>query len=160
MTIAKYAYLMDKIYGVPTHYDYKRWHLGPYPTEIKKAINNKKFFKVSAGDIQLADDETLFKYNNPYSNAISEAVDGLTTIFSKYSDKDKPRKTELLATICKVIEDIQTVDLDKVRESMADWKIDLKTTNSKSKAEKFSEEETRKCLEFIIEMGWHEKLLQ
>jgi type I restriction enzyme, S subunit len=53
ITIAKYAYLLDKIYGVPTYYNFKRWHLGPYPLEIKKAINNKQFFSIANGSVEL-----------------------------------------------------------------------------------------------------------
>lgn len=159
MTIAKYAYLADKIYDIPTQYNFERWHLGPYPPEIKKAIKNNKFFTINSGAIDLVDEKALLKYNNPYQQKIETAVNELTSIFSKYPSEERPHKTELLATICKVIEDIKSASLGKVRQSMNEWKIDLKNSAYKNKAEKFTEAETKKCLDFIIEKGWDKKLI-
>jgi len=159
MTIAKYAYLADKIYDIPTHYQFERWHLGPYPPEIKKAIKNKKFFTINNSAIDLVDEKALLKYNNPYQQQIETAIYELAGIFSKYTTAERPHKTELLATVCKVIEDIKSVTFNKVRQSMKEWKIDLKNSPYKNKAEKFTEEETKKCLDFIIEKGWDKKLV-
>lgn len=159
MTIAKYAYLVDKIYRIPTYYDYKRWHLGPYPPEIKKAINNSKFFSKNSNGIEVTDIETLNKYQNPYTDQLQSAIDDLSSIFLPYQSKNRSHQIELLATVCKVIEDIQSADLEVVRASMAEWKIDLPTTHFKSKAEKFSEEEIKKCLDMINEKGWIKKLI-
>jgi len=159
MTIAKYAYLVDKIYGIPTFYSFSRWHLGPYPPEIKKAINNKKFFQIASSGIAVTDENKLFSYSNPYMANIESAVNDLSSIFSKYPQKERSHKTELLATVCKVVEDIKTLDLAEVRASMKDWKIDLKKSTFKNKAEKFNEEETMKCLVFLIDNGWDKKLL-
>jgi len=160
MTIAKYAYLLDKVYHIPTYYDYKRWHLGPYPPEIKKAINNAKFFTKKNNSIEVKDIDTLTKYTNPYNDKLKDAVDDLSDMFSKYTGKDRSHQIELLATVCKVIEDIQSTDLNNIRASMTEWKIDLSTTHFKSKAEKFSEGETDKCLKLINNKGWHLKLLR
>lgn len=160
MTIAKYAYLLDKVYQIPTYYDYKRWHLGPYPPEIKKAINNAKFFTKKNNAIEVKDIDTLTKYTNPYSDKLKDAVDDLSDIFARYTGNERPHQIELLATVCKVIEDIQSTDLKTIRASMTEWKIDLATTRFKNKAEKFSEEETEKCLKLINNKGWHLKLLR
>jgi len=158
MTTAKYAYLVDKVYGVPTYYDFKRGHLGPYPIEMKKAINNKEYFKI-AKTIEVVNEEKLFKYNNPYKNQVINAVEDLATIFDRYEGKERAHKTELLATVCKVVEDIKSIDLSLVYQSMREWPIDLKTTPCKNKAEKFTEEETQKCLVFVVARGWDKKLI-
>lgn len=158
MTTAKYAYLVDKIYGVPTFYDFKCGHLGPYPIEMKKAINNKEYFKI-AKTIELVNEEKLFKYNNPYKNQVINAVEDLATIFDRYEGKERAHKTELLATVCKVVEDIKSTDIILVYQSMREWKIDLKTTAFKNKSEKFTKEETQKCLTFIVARGWDKKLI-
>ncbi len=159
MTIAKYTYLLDRIYGIPSYYEFNRLHLGPYPVEMKKAINNKTYFKISNYHIDVVNEENILKYNNSYKDQISAAIDELAAIFLNYNGKERSHKTELLATVCKVIEDIQSTDLKKIRLSMQDWKIDLKTTPHKSKAEKFTEAETKKCVEFIVEKGWDKKLI-
>ena len=160
MTIAKYVYLADRIYDISTFYNFNRWHLGPYPKEIKKAINNKKFFKMTNHTIDVINENTLFKYANPYKEQLVNAVDKLTKIFSKYKGKERSDQTELLATVCKVVEDVKTIDLKAVRQSMKEWEIKLKNTPFKNKAEKFTEEETKKCLGFIVEEGWDKKLMK
>lgn len=160
MTIAKYAYLLDKVYQIPTYYEYKRWHLGPYPPEIKKAINNSKFFTKKDNAIAVNDIDSLTKYINPYTHKLNNAVNDLSEIFLVYSGKERSHQIELLATVCKVIEDIQSTDLKAVRESMAEWKIDLVTTHFKNKAEKFSEKETLDCIKLIIGKGWELNLMK
>lgn len=160
MTLAKYAYLTDKLFDVPTFYNYQRWHLGPFPPIIKKVFNNKQYFKKVSGELEVLNEKKLFKALNPYQQQIESAVAELTSIFSKYEGKERAHKTELLATVCKVVEDIQTVDLKAVRASMADWKIELKGEKHKTKAEKFTESETKKCLAFLKEKEWDKKLIK
>ncbi|MEB2787158.1 restriction endonuclease subunit S [Algoriphagus persicinus] len=160
MTLAKYAYLMDKAYDIPTYFNYNRWHLGPYPPTIKKVINNKQYFKKSGNHIEVLNEKTLLNSTHPYTEKMQSAVNDLTDIFSKYSTKERSHKTELLATICKVIEDIQSTYLKAVRLSMQEWKINLKGEKHKTKAEKFNEAETEKCLAFIKEKGWDKKLMK
>ncbi len=159
MTLAKSAYLIDKIYQIPTFYNYQRWHLGPYPPDIKKAINNKKFFNKSNYNIEVTDLETLNKYPHPFTDQLKNAVANLSDMFLSYPSKERSHQIELLATVCKVIEDIQSTDLPEIRKSMAEWVIDLPKTHFKNKAAKFSEEETKKCLEMINEKGWIKSLI-
>jgi len=159
MTLAKSAYLIDKIYQIPTFYNYQRWHLGPYPPEIKKAINNKKFFNKSNYSIEVTDLETLGKYPHPFTDQLQDAVSDLSELFLSYPTKERSHQIELLATVCKVIEDIQSTDLPEIRKSMAEWIIDLPNMNFKNKAEKFNDEETKECVEMINEKGWIKKLI-
>jgi type I restriction enzyme, S subunit len=159
MTLAKYAYLLDKVYGIPTYYDYNRWHLGPYPPEMKKAINNKQYFARKANHIVVVNEDKLLKYTNSYEIDVIDAVNDLASIFEKYSVKERADKTELLATVSKVVEDIKTSDITEVRKSMQDWKIELDNCPFKNKAEKFSIEETEECLKFLVQRGWIAKLI-
>lgn len=162
MTLAKNSYLIDKIYGVPTYFDYGRGHLGPYSIQMKSVLYGgslKQFFKKGEFHIELQNSDKLFKYTNPYEARTRMAMEELSAIFSQYDDKERSYQTELLATVCKVIEDIQTTDLKAVRGSMEEWKIDLKTTKFKNKAEKFSESDTASCLDFIITRGWDKRLI-
>ncbi|ADQ81087.1 restriction modification system DNA specificity domain [Paludibacter propionicigenes WB4] len=159
MTLAKYAYLLDKVYGIPTYYDYNRWHLGPYPPEMKKAINNKQYFSRKSNHIIVVNEDKLLKYTNSYETNVIDAIDDLASIFEKYPVKERADKTELLATVCKVVEDIKTTDITEVRKSMQDWKIELDNCPFKNKAEKFSIEETEKCLKFLVQREWIAKLI-
>lgn len=159
MTLAKNLYLLDSIYKIPTGFKYDRWHLGPYPPALKKVVNNKECFKRNENFIETANDEKLLKYANPLQDEVNSAISDLSSIFSKYKGAERSHKTELLATVCKVIEDIKSTDLDLVRQSMKEWKIKLATSKFKNKAEKFNESETEKCIGFIIERGWDRKLI-
>lgn len=158
MTLAKYTYLVDKLYGVPTYFDYERLHLGPYPKEMKKIVNNKKFFKIQNNEVSVVPHGK--EYNYQFQKQVEEAVAALASIFNQYKGQERSHQTELLATVCKVVEDIKSTDLKAVRESMKNWPIDLKTSKFKNKAEKFSEEETVHCLRAIRRMNWERTLLR
>jgi hypothetical protein len=157
MTIAKYAYLIDKVKGIPTFFDYGRHHLGPWAKEMKKVLLNKKNFKIDDEGIRVVNGDLL--KGNPYEKQIKDAILELTTIITGYKSNERSHQTELLATVCKVIEDIKSTDLKQVRESMKNWPIDLKTSKFKNKAEKFGEPETRQALFKILELGWDKRLL-
>lgn len=167
MVSAKNAYLLHKIFGIPFYKEYKRWHLGPFSPEIYEVINKKKFFKINGG-IEVLDEATIFKYSNPYQQKIEDGVNELAEIYESFADSQtRSHKIELLATVCKVIEDIQTTDLTDIRKSMTEWVIDLKNKRFgnkdekfNNKAEKFREDETVKCLEFIKQKGWDKKLIK
>jgi type I restriction enzyme S subunit len=158
MTLAKYTYLADKLYGVPTYFNYERLHLGPYPKEMKKIVNNKKFFKIQNNEVSVVPQEK--EYNYQFQKQVEEAVAELASIFNQYKGQERSRQTELLATVCKAVEDIKSTDLEAVRESMKNWPIDLKTSKFKNKAEKFGEEETVHCLRAIRRMNWERTLLR
>jgi type I restriction enzyme S subunit len=158
MTIAKYAYLIDKVKGIPTFFEYGRHHLGPWAKEMKKVLLNKDNFKIDDEGISVVNRELLS--GNPFETQIRKAVLELTTIVLKYKSNKRSHQTELLATVCKVVEDIKSTDLKQVRESMTKWPIDLKTSKFKNKAEKFSEEEIRQALLKILELGWDKRLLE
>ncbi|HTJ50576.1 MAG TPA: restriction endonuclease subunit S [Cyclobacteriaceae bacterium] len=157
MTLAKYSYLLDKVYKVPTLFKYDRWHLGPWSKEMKALVNNKKFFKIQDKEVTVVPQKK--EYNFQFQKQVEDAITELVSIFNQYKGKERSYQTELLATVCKVVEDIQSTDLKAVRESMVKWPIDLKGEKFKNKAEKFGEEETKECLQLIIKKEWQKLLL-
>jgi hypothetical protein len=152
MTLAKYTYLVDKLYRVPTYFDYERWHLGPYPKEMKKVVNNKKFFKIQNNEVSVVPQKK--EYNYEFKQQVEDAIADLASVFNQYKGQERSHQTELLATVCKVVEDIQSTDLKKVRESMKEWPIELKGGKFKNKAEKFGEDETKSILFLMSIKGW------
>lgn len=143
MTLAKYLYLLQTIYKIQLNLKFKRWHLGPYAPEIKKIINNRTYFKLDKNAIKILNKDKLTKYNFNDKEEVERSMNSLAKIFSYYSVKDRSRKTELLATLCRVIEEIKSMDFESVRKSMQDWPIELDSSNFKNKAQKFSEDETK-----------------
>lgn len=158
MATAKYVYLIEKIYGVPIYNEYRRLHLGPYSPEIKKNIFNKTYFSHTATGIDVLNGDKLFKYPVPNKEIIENAIDEIAATFAKYSPSERSHKVELLATVCKVIEDIGSTEFTVVRQSMREWPIELEGSKFENKAEKFDEPETERCIKFIINKGWDRKL--
>jgi type I restriction enzyme, S subunit len=157
MTLAKYTYLVDKLYGVPTYFNYERLHLGPYPQELKKIVNNKKFFKIQNHEVSVVPQTKEYKYQ--FQKQVEEAIAELASIFNQYTGKERSHQTELLATVCKVVEDIKSTDFKAVRESMKNWPIVLNTSKFKNKAEKFGEEETKQMVSLMSSKNWIEALI-
>ncbi len=125
MATAKYVYLIEKVFGVPIYKEYRRLHLGPYSPEIKKNIFNKTYFSHTTSGIDVLNGDKLFKYPVPNKQIIETAIDEISATFSKYSPPVRSHKVELLATVCKVIEDIGSTELASVRQSMKEWLIEL-----------------------------------
>jgi len=162
MALAKYLYLIDRIKSYRTGFKYKDWHWGPYDPDMKSLIHKKSgFFQVNQNSaIQVKNDkhETLLKYNLPEQKTFESGIRELSQIISKFKGKKSTsRQLELLATVCKVVENEQSTDLKVVREGMKKWKTEK--TKYKNKAEKFSEEETKRCLEFILGKEWEDNLI-
>jgi type I restriction enzyme, S subunit len=158
MTLAKYTYLIDKLYGVPTYFNYECLHLGPYPKEMKKIVNNKKFFNIQNNEVSVVPQEK--EYNYQFQRQVEEAVAELASLFSQHKGRERSHQTELLATVCKVVEDIRSTNLKEVRESMKNWRIYLKTSKFKNKAEKFTNTETKDTLKLLFDRGWEKPLMQ
>lgn len=153
MTAAKFAYLLQEIYGINTYFNFKRWHLGPYAPEMKKVVKNTKFFTWKDNALSIVTEGQVLNYSSPIKEQVEKAINELSHLIKNLPGKINSHKIELFATVCKVIEDIQSTDLQEIRASMAEWKIDLATSHFKTKAEKFSEEETAYCLKV-----WTEKV--
>lgn len=164
MGLAKILYLCDKIYKIKTGLTFKPWHFGPYDSHLKELLNVRdNFFARDKNTQTIAlgkNSSKLFDYTYSDSSKLKMAVDNLYSIFSRYNRSVRTNKIELLATVCKVIEDTQSLDLQTIREGMKNWPIEIKDVKFKNKAEKFTDEETKKCIEFIVKSGWDEKLIK
>ncbi|CAN5324570.1 hypothetical protein BH20ACI2_BH20ACI2_28300 [soil metagenome] len=150
MASAKYVYLIEKIFGVPIYKKYRRLHLGPYSPEIKKNIFNRTYFSHTSRGIDVLNGDKLFKYPVPNRQLIETAIDEIAATFSKYNPSERSHKVELLATVCKVIEDVGSTDLSAIRQSMSEWPIELPNSKYKNKAEKFNEAESGRCVKFWV----------
>ena len=165
MIIAKFLYLVIKLNGIQTNLKFKPWHFGPYSPNIKKLLHSRSGYFIHKGNkdkgyYTLSKREQIFKYAKPSFGLIDASFQELMKIFSKYKDnKTRNDKIELLATVCKVIEDTHYSEPEKVYSSMGQWKTDKEITGFNNKAEKFNLIETTKCLALIKEKGWDRNLI-
>lgn len=167
MATAKDVYLLDRIYGVETGFQFKQHNWGSFDPEEKKLLNTKQYFhKVNfpnskAVYVDLKDDGKLLDkipthLKETVFNAISEMN---ATVFSRYFGTQKAEKKELFATVLKCIEDRQSLELSIIRDEMAHWKIKQGGKES-TKADKFTEAETREALEMILKENWHRNVMR
>ncbi|MEC4051830.1 hypothetical protein VSP10_03400 [Myroides odoratimimus] len=79
------------------------------------------------------------------------AINNLLQIYSLPFINKETDKIELFNTVLKIYADLKTTNVDFVYQAMKDWKI--KQTGFKSKAEKFSKEDTEKMIELLLNRG-------
>lgn len=166
MAIAKDMYLLDRLYGVNTKMKFVNHSWGPFAPEIKKRVTNKQYFgrknfpNSQATYLDTVNEEMLLgKVDTSIKQQVFKAIQDLNTkLFLKVSKYDRAEVKELLATVLKCIEDMQTTELSAIREAMHNWKI--KQGQYKTKAEKFTEPETKKMLLFIQKQNWHNNLIK
>lgn len=164
MAIAKDMYLLDRLYGVDTKMNFVNHSWGPFAPEIKKTINNKQYFSRKkfpnspASYISLENGEKLLgKVNAELKQSVFTGIRDLNEkLFLKIPAYRRANTKELLATVLKCIEDTQSTDLKTIREAMKNWKI--KQGEFKTKAEKFSGENTSRMIGFIRKMKWDLKV--
>lgn len=167
MVIAKDLYHLEKLYGINTHFQFQNWHYGTYDNKIRQLINGKdKYFKKekvgNKGYEVLAlgeKSENLFnpKYHKPELDLVEQSMKDLLKIYATFPFKERSKRIELLNTVSKVISDTQSLDLATIREAMKLWK----TPKAKfsTKADSFSPEETKECIDLILKQGWDKKLI-
>lgn len=167
MIIAKDLYHLEKLYGIKTHFQFQNWHFGTYDNKIRQLINGKdKYFKKekvgNKGYEVLAlgeKSENLFnpKYHKPELDLVEQSMKDLLKIYSTFPIKERSKRIELLNTVSKVISDTQSLDIATIREAMKQWK----TPKAKfpTKADTFTLEETKECIDLILKKGWDKKLI-
>ncbi|MEK6507512.1 hypothetical protein [Myroides sp. C4067] len=79
------------------------------------------------------------------------AINNLLQIYSLPFINKETDKIELFNTVLKIYADLKTTNVDFVYQAMKDWKI--KQSGFKSKAEKFSKEDTEKMIELLLNRG-------
>lgn len=165
MAVAKDIYLLDRLYDVNTKMKFVNHSWGPFAPEIKKRVTNKQYFgrknfpNSQATYLDNINEELLLeKVDINIKQQIFKAIQDLNTkLFLKVTKYRIAEVKELLATVLKCIEDVQNTELSTIRQAMQNWKI--KQGKHKTKAEKFTEPDTEKILQFITKEKWHLKVL-
>ena len=152
MAIAKVLYILQEVYRVNIGIQFSAQNFGPYDASVKKALTSgltrrNQFFKKS-GNVdreyyQLASNgEKILKYS--LAREVDVTLDKLLPLLGNAGSKD----IERLATVCKVIQDHNTLELHEIKNYIDEWKPNKFTTDQISKSYKF-----------IISNEWDKKLL-
>src|SRR5579872_838267 len=155
MVIAKILYLAQEIYKVPLGIQFSPQNFGPYDQQVKKAItaglsSSNKFFrkkKIKQFSVYALDSgsQKLFTYSN--SKVLKEMDNALKFLLPMISNAQSAA-IELLATVCKAIQDTKSTDEVIIQKYISDWKPN-----------KFTNEQIKKIIQFIHSKKWNEALL-
>lgn len=155
MVIAKYMFFLQEIYKIPFGLNFIQHQFGPYDPDIKKAITSSAFNKDKFFILKGAGDKQVYSLGNNsskllnYSSKILEKSRYGLSELMQYTAKAKSADIERLASVCKVVQDNQSLDEKIIQLKMAEWKPG-----------KFTTSQIKKSLEFIIEKNWNKSLLK
>lgn len=158
VAVAKYDHLLQEVYGLALGYQFADATFGPFDAQIKKLVasglGRNRWFTKRHGMVVFGDNASaLLKYQSNLYRSAKNAMNELSQLGITALDADR---VELLSTICHSIKKTGSNTLESVRSYMAQWPTD----NNRTKAEKFTEEQTSKCLKFINDNGLQRRLLQ
>ncbi|MGS4346280.1 restriction endonuclease subunit S [Myroides odoratus] len=151
---AKYnsSYITPNLYS--KQYDFRNYHFGTYSEElrgdlqnnpylIQKKENGKEVFAINPSKEKEILDIISNKENKDFVIAINE----LLQIYSLPFIGKKTDMMELFNTVLKIYADLRITNIDIIYQAMKDWKV--KQTGFKTKAEKFSKEDTEKMIKLL-----------
>ena len=156
MVIAKVLYIAQSVFKAPLGINFTQQTFGPYSSEIKQAVQDglsqrkNIFMRKGAKGLEVL---ALGSSGNYVLNQVSEEMkksmnDYLDKMMPHYFSSDS-HSIELLATICKIIEDEKTSDDTVIRQKLQEWKPG-----------RFQDSETYRTISFIKKNKWDQKILQ
>lgn len=159
VAVAKYDHLLQELFGVSLGYQFATHQFGPFDAKIKSLVSSglsprNKWFTKRGGMIVFGSNvgALLSRQSNLY-HAAQASMKELSRLGITKLDADG---IELFSTVCHSIKETGSVAIDVIRTFMSNWQTD---NNARTKAEKFSEERTQKCLDFILKNNLQQKLL-
>ena len=166
MAIAKYTYLNDRVHDAGSGFRYVQHNFGPYSSEIKDCLTapNAPFSKKTVGkkgyEVYHVNKELEAGFIDPENVALQEAQKGfrqLMQVFSVFSMQERARQLELVASLCWLIEQCQTADIDILYNGLENWPTPKRQVSHKGQL--FSKDEAATGLQLIQQQGWCLKLL-
>lgn len=156
MVIAKILYIAQTVFKAPLGITFTQQTFGPYSLEIKRAVEDglstRKQFFMKKGTKGLE----VLALGVSGNYVVNQVEDHIKKPINDYLDKMMPHyfctdshSIELLATICKIIEDEKTSDDTVIRQKLQEWKPN-----------RFQDSETYRTISFIKKNKWDQKILQ
>jgi restriction endonuclease S subunit len=166
MAIAKYAYLNDRVNNAGSGFRYVPHNFGPYSPEIKDCLtaSDAPFCKKIVGkkgyEVYHVNKELEAGFIDPENASLKEAQKGfrqLMQVFSVFPMQERARQLELVASICWLIEQQQSTDVDQLYNGLENWTTPKRQVQHKGQL--FSKTEAADGLQLIQQQAWHLKLL-
>lgn len=155
MVVAKVLYLGQTVFKIPLGVQFTQQSFGPYSADIKISVkdglSSQKQFFVRKGTTGLevlslgARGEYVLKASD--ASIRKQMTSYLDQMMPHYFSSDS-QSIELLATICKIIEDEKAADDAVICKKLQEWKPN-----------KFSETQISRTVGFIRKNNWDQKIL-
>jgi type I restriction enzyme S subunit len=148
VAVAKYDHLLQEVCGMTLGYQFQTHQFGPFDAQIKRLISSglgrNRWFTKRNGMIVFGQNVNalLSRKSNLYYSA-QASMKELSRLGVTKLDAER---VELLSTVCHSIRETGSTTLNLVREFMSLWQTD----GNRTKADKFTPEQTQKCLDFIL----------
>lgn len=159
VAVAKYDHLLQEVFGVNLGYQFETHLFGPFDATIKRLISsglsNKNNWFTKRNGMIVVGTNTNALLSHP-SNLYKDAKSAMSELAKLGITKLETDKIELLSTVCHAIKQSKSVDVQKIRVFMDNWE----TNNNMTKSQKFSLEQTTKCIGFILNKGLDKRLLE
>lgn len=156
MVVAKVLYLAQSIFKVPLGVSFTQQAFGPYSFDIKTAIDDglssqKGIFvkKGTKGMEVLSLSAVGTNALNQLSGGVKKPMEDYLNVMMPLYFSSKSNSIELLATICKIIEDEKTFDDQVIYKKLQKWKPN-----------KFGDSEIYRTISLIKKQKWDQKILQ
>lgn len=156
MVVAKVLYIAQTVFKTPLGVSFTQQSFGPYSSEIKRAVEDglssrKQFFMrkgVKGMEVLALGVSGSYILNQVEDTLKQQMTDYLDKMMPHYFSSDS-HSIELLATVCKIIEDEKTSDDVVIRQKLQEWKPN-----------RFQDSETYRTISFIKKNKWDQKILQ
>src|SRR3989344_3214535 len=157
VVVAKYDHLLQELCGLTLGYQFQTHQFGPFDAQIKRLVSSglgrNRWFTKRSGMIIFGSNVSalLSRQSNLYRSAQTSMKElsrlGITKLDAE--------RVELLSTVCHSIKETGSTGLEAIRNFMSQWQTD----GNRTKAEKFTSEQTQKCIDFIVKNNLQQKLL-
>ncbi|WP_025665637.1 restriction endonuclease subunit S [Aquimarina megaterium] len=161
----KTSFLLKAIKKQPIPYNFEKSNYGTFSWELSEDLDSSPFLCKNKTDKGLVyqikldkQQEILTALNAPENSSFVQAIDELVQVYQNPLVAGKTDKIELLNTICKLILDLKSKDLDIIYKAMQDWQI--KQDGYSTKADKFLKKDVEKMLKLVIKLGWDKDLIK
>lgn len=156
MVVAKVLYLAQSIFKVPLGVSFTQQAFGPYSFDIKTAIDDGLssqkgiFVKKGTKGMEVLSLSTVgTNALNQLSGGVKKPMEDYLNVMMPLYFSSKSNSIELLATICKIIEDENTSDDQVIYKKLQKWKPN-----------KFGDSEIYRTISLIKKQKWDQKILQ
>lgn len=161
----KTSFLLKTVKKQPISYNFEKSNYGTFSWELSEDLDSNPFLQKSSTDkgsvYQVKSNkqnEVLTALNAPENSSFVQAIDELVQVYQNPLISGKTDQIELLNTICKLILDLKTNDLEVIYKAMQEWQI--KQNGFNTKADKFSKKDTEKMLRLVVKLGWDKELIK